>query len=524
MKNKFYITTSIAYANAAPHIGFAMEICQADVLARYHRMLSDDVFFLSGTDENGAKMKKTAEEKGIELQKFADENSAKFQLLLDTLDISNNDFIRTTDKKRHWPAAQKLWNKLVESGDIYKESYEGYYCVGCEAYLTEKDLINGKCPNHQKAPEKIKEENYFFKLSKYSKIIQEKIESGELEILPEARKNEILNVIKSGLRDISFSRPKNVLDWGVPVPNDDSQTMYVWCDALTNYISALGYGDFNNDSPLERGKSAKQMGCVKFQKYWPADIHVIGKDILRFHTAIWPAMLLSAGLPFPKKIFVHGFITSGGQKMSKSIGNVIDPFEVIDKYGVDALRYYLLKEIPSMSDGDFSYERFKEVYQADLANGIGNLTARIIALATKNQGSRIKNQDKNLEFKTNAEDTWLNYEKLLNNFKLNEALEITRKLMSACDEYIEKNKPWQLEGEKKEKVVYDLLESLRHITWMIYPFMPETSMKIFTQLFADENERKNELNKTLEQAQKWGGLKSGTKIKKGEILFPRLAS
>ncbi len=517
MSNKFYITTSIAYANAAPHIGFAMEVCQADVLARYHRMKGDDVFFLSGTDENGAKMKKTAEEKEIELQKFADENSAKFQLLLDTLNISNNDFIRTTDQKRHWPAAQKIWNKLVEAGDIYKDSYEGYYCVGCEAYLTEKDLIDGKCPNHQKAPEKIKEENYFFKLSKYSKTIQEKIESDELEILPKSRKNETLNVIKSGLKDISFSRSKKVLDWGVPVPNDDSQTMYVWCDALTNYISALGYG---NDSPLE-----KNGRCIK---YWPADIHIIGKDISRFHTAIWPAMLLSVGLPLPKKIFVHGFITSGGQKISKSVGNVIDPFEVIDKYGVDALRYYLLKEIPSGSDGDFSYARFEELYQADLANGIGNLTARIIALATKNQINPLlpcpvlsgKGAGVCVELKT--KNVWTAYEKLLNNFKLNEALEITRKFMSACDEYIEQNKPWQLEKKEKAEVVYNLLESLRQIAWMTYPFLPETSNKIFAQLFADEKERKTELNKTLKEAQKWGGLKPETKIKKGEILFPRL--
>ena len=505
-KSKFYITSSIAYANAAPHIGFAMEACQADVLARYHQMKGDDVFFLSGMDENGSKAKKTAQEKGRDTQEFVNEISAKFQLLLDTLNISNNDFIRTTDRKRHWPAAQKLWDKLVESGDIYKGSYEGYYCVGCEAYLTEKDLVDGKCPNHQKAPEKIKEENYFFKLSKYSDQIREKIESDELEILPESRKNEILSMIKGGLRDVSFSRPKTVLDWGVPVPNDKTQTMYVWCDALTNYISALGY---ENNSE-------------KFQKYWPADIHVIGKDILRFHTAFWPAMLLSIGLPLPKKIFVHGFITSDGKKMSKSVGNVIDPFEVIDKYGVDALRYYLLKEIPSGSDGDFSYNRFEELYQADMANGIGNLTARIIALATKNQELRIKDQDNNSELEAKAESTWLDYEKSLNNFKLNEALETARKLMSACDEYIEQNKPWELEGKEKEKVVYNLLESLRHIAWMIWPFMPETSIKIFAQLFADEQERKKELNKNLKEAQKWGGLKPKTKIKKGEILFPRL--
>ena len=547
--NKFYITTSIAYANAAPHIGFAMEVCQADVLARYHRMLGDDVFFLSGTDENGSKIKKTAQENKMEPQKFVDENSAKFQLLLDTLDISNNDFIRTTDQKRHWPAAQKLWNKLVGAGDIYKGNYEGYYCVGCEAYLTEKDLVDGKCPNHQKAPEKIKEENYFFKLSKYSKIIQEKIESGELEILPEARKNEILNVIKSGLKDISFSRSKKVLDWGVPVPEDDSQTMYVWCDALTNYISALGY----NNSPLERGKSAKQMGCVNFKKYWPADIHIIGKDILRFHAAIWPAMLLSTGLPLPEKIFVHGFITSDGQKISKSLGNVIDPFEVIDKYGVDALRYYLLKEIPSGSDGDFSDKRFEEIYRSDLQNGLGNLTARALTMPEKYFDNKVpdvnyektgqaETYSKNSENRTFSssriefEKVWQSIESSINKFKLDRVLgliisfgdikkENINGVVPKLNNYVDYSQPWKLIKEDKEKtaiVVYNLLESLRHIAWMIYPFLPETSIKIFAQLFADEKERKIELNKTLKEAQEWGGLKSGTKIKKGEILFPRL--
>ncbi|MCK5476139.1 MAG: methionine--tRNA ligase [Candidatus Pacebacteria bacterium] len=513
--NKFYITTSIAYANAAPHIGFAMEACQADVLARYHRMVGEDVFFLSGTDENGSKIKEAALKNKVKPQEFVDENSAKFQLLLDTLSISNNDFIRTTDRKRHWPAAQKIWNKLVETGDIYKSNYEGYYCIGCEAYLTEKDLVEGKCSYHQKAPEKIKEENYFFKLSKYEKSIQKKIESDELEILPKTRKNETLNIIKSGLRDVSFSRPKKVLDWGVPVPDDKTQTMYVWCDALTNYISALGYG---NDLPDSESDS-------KFEKYWPADIHVIGKDIFRFHTAIWPAMLMSIGLPLPKKIFIHGFVSSDGQKMSKSLGNVVDPFKVIDKYSVDALRYYLLKEIPSGSDGNFSYERFEKVYQADLANGIGNLTARTIALATKNQANPFLRGGRGcVELEKRIKNSWSDYESLLNNFKLNEALEVAKRLMSVCDEYIEQNKPWQLNGEEKEKVIYNLLESLRHIAWMIYPFMPETAMKIFAQLFADEKEKRIELNQNLKEAQKWGGLKSGTKIEKGEILFPRLVA
>lgn len=505
-KSKFYITTSIAYANAAPHIGFAMEVLQADVLARYHRLSGDDVFFLSGTDENGSKNKKTAKEKGMDIQTFVDENSAKFQLLLDVLNVSNDDFIRTTDKIRHWPSAQKLWMRLVKSGDIYKSSYEGCYCVGCEAYLTEKDLIDGKCPNHQKEPERIKEENYFFRLSKYSKIIQKKIESGEMEIVPSSRKNEILNVINDGLRDISFSRPMNTLDWGVPVPDDKTQTMYVWCDALTNYISALGYADDTD----------------KFKKYWPADVHLIGKDILRFHAAIWPAMLISAGLPLPKKIFVHGFVTSCGQKMSKSLGNVVDPFEITQKYGVDALRYYLLKEITSGEDGDFSLIKFKELYQADLANGIGNLVARVTALAAKSPQTKARAFVHSHDFENIINDIWMNYERNINEFRLNEAILTTRKLMSYCDEYVEQKKPWQLKDNEKSEVVLNLLEAIRHIAWMIWPFLPETSMKIFEQLFADGKERKTELNKTLKEARKWGGLKPGVRIKKGEILFPRL--
>ncbi|MCK4918904.1 MAG: methionine--tRNA ligase [Candidatus Pacebacteria bacterium] len=541
-QEKFYITTSIAYANAAPHIGYALEVVQADALARYHRLQDDDVFFLSGTDENGTKIKKTAEEKGMETQDFVDQNSEKFKELLEKLNVSNNDFIRTTDKKRHHPAVQKIWEKLVASGDIYKDSYEGYYCVGCEAYLTEKDLTDGKCPNHQKEPEKIKEENYFFRLSKYGKEIQEKIENDEFEILPKSRKNEILNVIKSGLRNISFSRPKSVLDWGVPVPGDENQTMYVWCDALTNYISALSYGC--HSEPVE--------GSL-FQKYWPADIHVIGKDILRFHAAIWPAMLLSAGLPLPKKLLVHGFITSDGQKISKSLGNVIDPLEVAEKYGVDALRYYLLKEIPSGGDGDFSFARFEEVYKSDLQNGLGNLVSRTLTLAEKYFNNKVPNIDikktgqaetysKNNENRTFSSNriglkkVWESIENNIDEFKLDKVLglivsfgdikkEDINGVIPKLNNYIDYSQPWKLIKEDKEKtaiVVYNLLESLRQIAWMIRPFLPKTSDKIFAQLFADEKEREIELQKTLKEAQSWGGLKSGTKIKKGEIMFPRL--
>ncbi|MEK7178237.1 MAG: methionine--tRNA ligase, partial [Patescibacteria group bacterium] len=356
---KFYVTTSIPYVNAEPHIGFALEIIQADVLARYRRHKGDDVFFLTGTDEHGVKIVRAAKAAGKTSQDFVNGVTKKFKDLKKILNLSGDDFIRTSDRKRHWPGAQKLWFKLYDAGKLYKKSYRGLYCVGHEAFITEKDLVNGKCRDHQEEPEIIEEENWFFKLSDYTNKIKEKIKSDELLVMPKSRKNEILSLINEGLEDISFSRPRKDLSWGIPVPNDSKHTMYVWCDALSNYITAIGYADDEK----------------KFKKWWPANVQVIGKDILRFHAAIWPGMLLAAKLPLPKTIFVHGFITVGGEKMSKTIGNVIDPFEVVKKYGADALRYYLLREIPSGEDGDFTYEKFEERYNADLAKGLGNLVA-----------------------------------------------------------------------------------------------------------------------------------------------------
>jgi len=355
------------YTNSPPHIGFAFESIQADVLARYHRLLGEDTVFLTGTDEHGTKVAQAAKEAGKKPKEFVDEIAEKVEELKRILNLSNDDFIRTTDQKRHWPAVKKVWLKLKETGDIYKKKYQAFYCSGCEAFITKKDLVNGKCAIHQTEPEIIDEENYFFRLSKYSKAIEKSIEKDELKIIPETRKNEILSFIKQGLEDVSFSRPREKLQWGIPVPDDESQTMYVWADALTNYISALGYFEENE----------------KFKKFWPADIHCIGKDIIRFHAVIWPGMLLSLGLPLPKTIFIHGFITVGGQKMSKSLGNVIDPFELVKKYGTDAVRYFLLREIPSTEDGDFTYEKFGKRYNSDLAAGLGNLVARTITVAAK---------------------------------------------------------------------------------------------------------------------------------------------
>jgi len=464
--SKFYVTTSIPYVNAEPHIGFALEIIQADVLARYYRKKSAGVFFLTGTDEHGVKIVRAAKAAGKKPQDFTDGIAKKFRDLKKILNLSWDDFIRTSDKKRHWPGAQKLWLKLYEAGKLYKKSYKGLYCIGHEAFITEKDLVNGKCQDHQKEPEIIEEENWFFKLSDYTNEIKAKIKSGELRIVPESRKNEILSLVSEGLEDISFSRPRKNLNWGIPVPNDPNHIMYVWCDALSNYITAVGYADDKK----------------KFKKYWPADVQVIGKDILRFHAAIWPGMLLAAKLPLPKTIFVHGFITAAGEKMSKTLGNVIEPFEIVKKYGADALRYYLLREIPSGEDGDFTYEKFEERYNADLANGLGNLVARVLTLVRKGKVKAVKNKVFALEIKK-AEK---NLDQLISNFRFNESLEKIWRLVALGNKYIDNKKPWELKSKSKEfeETIGSLLFLISGINGLLLPFLPETADKITKQIRA----------------------------------------
>ena len=499
MKEKFYITTSIAYVNAAPHIGYALEMTQADVIARYHRLLGENVYFLTGVDEHGATNLRAAEKTGKNIKYFVDENTEKFQNLLRALNISNDDFIRTSDQNRHWPGARLLWKKLAVNRDIYKAFYKGLYCVGCEAFITEKDLANGKCELHGKEPEIIEEENYFFRLSKYTKEIETRIKNNELRIIPETRKNEILSLLKRGLEDISFSRPSKDISWGVPVPDDSSQTMYVWCDALVNYISALGYGASDFQPPTSN-----------FQLFWPADLHIIGKDILRFHAAIWPGMLLSAGLELPKAIFVHGFITSAGQKMSKTLGNVVDPFVLAKKFGADGLRYYLTRAIPPFEDGDFTEEKFLENYNANLANGLGNLISRVIKMAgdyfegkiekpTENISAAIPlTQDINIFLEKNYEHNrdlesfslpyaidkfiWSKYIEAMKNLELNKAMDIIWSLISITDKYIDEYKPFILVKSDKEKtkgILWNLLYCFASLAWLLEPFLPETSKKIF---------------------------------------------
>ncbi len=459
----FYITSPIFYPNAKLHMGHAYVMTLCDILARYHRLIGDTTYFLTGSDENTGKLIKAALEQKKEVKEYLDEIVKSFGALYGALHIQYDQFIRTTDQQKHWPGAIKLWNALVVSGDIYKAKYTGLYCLGCETFYTEKDLVDGKCPIHLTVPEKIEEENYFFKLSKYTKIIEEKIKKGELNVVPDSRKNEILALLGRGLEDISFSRPRKTVPHGIPVPNDPEQVIYVWCDALVNYISALGYG----------GSDTKN-----FEKFWPADVHVIGKDILRFHAAIWPAMLLSAGLPLPKNIFVHGLITSGGHKMSKSLGNVIDPYELIQEYGAEAVRYYLAREISPFEDGDLTKESFKNAYNANLANGLGNLASRILKMSETHLEAPVSVAVENIKI---PED----YAQALENFEIKKAVDVVWKEITLLDERIQTTQPFKLiktDKEQGQKVIKELVSTLSEIAYLLRPFLPETAEKIETSI------------------------------------------
>lgn len=471
VEKKFYLTTPIFYPNAKLHLGHAYTTTLSDVLVRYHRLMGEKAYFLTGSDENTQKMVDSARKEGKEPLEFLNEIVGKFSSLFKELNISYDQFIRTTDQAKHWPGATVLWQKLVEAGDIYKKQYEGLYCTGHEAFITEKDLVDGKCPDHGTVPEFIKEENYFFKLSKYTAPIKEKIESGELCIVPEGRKNEILSLLNEGLQDVSFSRPRKA-DWpaglGVPVPGDDTQVMYVWCDALSNYITALGYGTQNDEL---------------YQEFWVNNeqrMHVIGKDILRFHAAIWPGMLLSAGVPLPKTLLVHGFITSGGKKMSKTLGNVIDPEELLTEYGTEAVRYYLARHITPFEDGDITREHFKELYNANLANGLGNLVARIMQLAQTHLPGPVA-----LESVSYPQE----YKEYMEKFELNKAADYIWARIGALDEKITSTAPFKVvktDEAAGKKIIEELVVELAAIDLMLEPFMPETSKLIIEAIMANK--------------------------------------
>lgn len=464
MNNKpFFITTAIDYVNAVPHVGHATEKVLTDVVARYHRLLGDDTYFLTGSDENSLKNVQAAEKAGKETMAFVTENAEAFQSLASSLDLSFDQFIRTTEE-RHFRGAQKMWSAF-NTEDIYTKKYRGLYCVGCEEFKNEKDLVDGKCPDHQKEPEVVEEENYFFKLSHYQDKLLQLIESGELRIYPEYRKNEVVSFITMGLEDFSISRSvERARHWGVPVPGDDSQIMYVWVDALSNYITALDYA-----SDGER-----------YQKYWVGDgerTHIIGKGILRFHAIYWPAMLLSAKLPLPTTIYAHEYLTINGQKMSKSLGNVIYPDELVAKFGIDGTRYLLLTALPYSKDGDLSWEKMIEKYNADLANGLGNLVSRIIKLSEK-----LGKEENGGEI--SEEGVLGALEPFFMKFDLSSALVHIWTGVQTLNEYLGKEEPWKLQAgsEKFVEVMRYARHQLAIIALEIEPFLPNTSAKIKTAL------------------------------------------
>lgn len=454
----YYVTTSIPYVNAPPHIGFALELIMADVLARSARAQGKPVIFSTGTDEHGGKIEEKAAEKGVSPKEYADSISQLFRDLGKTLNISNDRFVRTTDPG-HEQRAQLIWKAI--SKDIYKGKYEGWYCTGDEAFFPEKTVKenNGVCPAHNRAYERIEEENYFFKLSAYSQQILEAIESEQFEVIPVTRRNEVINIIKDGLEDISISRPKANITWGVPVPGDKDQVMYVWFEALMNYLTVLGYPEHDD-----------------FKKFWPANVQVIGKDILRFHAAIWPGILLALGQPLPKKLFVHAFINAeGGVKMSKSLGNVVEPTPIVDEYSADVLRYYLLRHMPSYEDGDFSHSKLLEVYNSELANELGNGVQRVMSMIKQYQNGIIGQIP-------DARHDVAPYWEAMENCRFDRALEEVWDQVRGVNQHIEETKPWEINklgntDHLREVLAYQV-GSLLEIADLLAPFMPETAEKI----------------------------------------------
>lgn len=461
MTKKIYLTTAIPYVNAAPHVGHALELVQSDCLARFWRASGYDVFWSWGADENSLKNVQAAEKEGVPVQHLVDKYAKEFENLKEVLNLTFDVFNRTSTKE-HFRGAQKLWG-LCKKDDIYKKSYRGLYCVGCEQFYTESELVGGKCPEHLIVPEVVEEENYFFRLSDYADFLEELISTDKLHITPTTRKNEVLSFIRGGLEDFSISRTRErAHGWGVPVPGDPStssgQVMYVWFDALVTYLTALGFPDEE-----------------LYDKYWtqnPNKVHIIGKGINRFHTVYWPVMLKSAGIPLPEEVFVHGYITVDGQKISKTLGNTIDPVELVNKYGSEVIRFYLLREIPAWGDGDFSQSRLKELYNGELANGLGNLVARVARLASDvNLKLPAK---KNFTFKKAVADNVLNY-------RFDLAIMAIWDEISKLDKLINETKPWELEGPSLRRVIVPIASSVREIAFNLSPFMPETSNKITDQ-------------------------------------------
>ena len=516
--SRWYITTAIPYVNAGPHLGHAQEAVLTDAQARYHRLKGDDVRFLTGSDENSLKNVQAAEREGITTRELVDRNAAHFHALRDVLNLSFDDFIRTSVEPRHIVGVQKLWDACHRRGDIYKRSYSGLYCVGCEQFYAEDELEDGLCPEHQVQPELIEEENYFFRLSRYSGQLLDVIASDQLAIVPETRKNEVLSFLRRGLQDFSISRSQaRARGWGISVPGDPDQVLYVWFDALGNYITALDYAD--------EGEA--------YRRYWhdnPHRVHVIGKGITRFHAIYWPAMLLSAGVPLPTTIFVHGYITVDGHKISKSLGNAIDPGRLVERYGIDAIRYYLLREVRSTEDGDFTLDRFIRAYNANLADQLGNLLSRTVGMVTRYYDGivpapgAVAAADWALIELANALPERV--DDAVARFATHEALAALWEFIATTNKYVMEVRPWELAKQRQRDaavearlgtVLYHLVEALRLIAYLCTPFLPATAAAIARQLGSDTLP-----NAHYGESIRWGRYIAGTPVHPAGVLFPKL--
>lgn len=504
MKPTYYITTPIYYPSDNLHIGHAYCTTIADTLARYHRMLGQEVFFLTGSDEHGQKIQRKAQEKGVTPLEYVTPIVDNFKLLWEKLGVSNDDFIRTSEE-RHYKVVQDIFQKIHDQGDIYKSAYEGLYCTPCETFLLERQLVDGKCPDCGRPVEKVKEESYFFKMSKYQDAWFKFIEENPNFIQPESRKNEMINFVKQGLEDLCVSR--TTFNWGIPVPFDKKHVTYVWFDALTNYITAAGY----LDEP------------EKFKKFWPADLHLVGKEIVRFHTIIWPIMLMALGIELPKQVYGHGWLVVDGGKMSKSKGNVVDPLVLIDEYGSDPIRYFLLREIALGSDGNFSREALVNRTNADLSNDLGNLLHRTLGMIEKYHDGMIINGKQSApideELIKMTGDTVADYRKHMDAMEINQAMRSVWNLIGRTNKYIDETTPWTLAKDESQNarlqtVLYNIMEVLRIVAVLVSPYIPHTSPRIYAQmgLAADE---------FLLKDATWGRLPSGIKTDKQQPLFPR---